>query len=37
MSLALVYDSSVDDYEQSALPIEGLPVDDKDVLMIKMY
>ena len=33
MSLALVYDSSVDDYEQSALPIEGLPVDDKDVLI----
>ena len=33
MNLALVYDSSVDDYEQAALPIEGLPVDDKDVLI----
>ena len=33
MSLALVYDSSVDDYEQAALPMEGLPVDDKDLLI----
>ena len=33
MNLALVYDSSVDDYEQAALPMEGLPVDDKDLLI----
>ena len=33
MNLALVYDSSVDDYKQAALPMEGLPVDDKDLLI----
>lgn len=33
MSLALVYDSSVDDHEQTTLPMEGLPVDDKDLLI----
>lgn len=33
MTLSLVYDSSADDHEQTTLPIEGLPVDDKDLLI----